>query len=469
MALKEKNKEIKLLQIQNIHSDGSPFVVIAVTTLISILVSIYCLFSGWFIIFQNIFYIPIIIACVYYLKKGFVFSVVLSFIYFLLIIVFTRDLAVITQALIRVVIFVAVAGTIMSLSIKRKSAEENLQVAKVALEKSKQGFFNIVDKSIDGIIVTDHNGIVCFSNPSAERIFRIRNNEFIGKSFGMPVIAGQMKEINIIRQNGQIGIGEMCSSQTEWNGRDASLVLVRDISERKKAEEALKEAVKVKSDFTGMVSHELRTPLASIKEGVSVVLDKITGEINEEQRKYLGIVKDNVDRLNRLITAILDFQTLESGKMEFKLEDSDLNELVKGIKDTMMPLSRKKGLVFELELCDNLPQAKLDRDKIIQVLTNLVNNSFKFTEKGSITISTSRGSNFIQVTVKDTGIGIKEENMQKLFHKFTQLERKVGGTGLGLSICEKIIEAHKGKIWAESEFGKGTVFYFTLPIQERRA
>lgn len=455
--------------LQNIHSDGSPFVVIAVTTLISILVSIYCLFSGWFIIFQNIFYIPIIIACVYYLKKGFVFSIVLSFIYFFLIAAFTRDLTVITQALIRVVIFVVVAGTITSLSIKRKLAEESLQVAKVALEKSKLGFFNIVDKSVDGIIVTDRNGIVCFSNPSAERIFRVRNNEFIGKSFGMPVIAGQIKEINIIRQNGQMGIGEMCSSQTEWNGRDASLVLVRDITERKKAEEALKEAVKVKSDFTGMVSHELRTPLASIKEGVSVVLDKITGEINEEQKKYLGIVKDNVDRLNRLITAILDLQTLESGKMEFKLEDSDLNEIVKGIQDTMMPLSRKKGLVFELELCDNLPQAKLDRDKIIQVLTNLVSNSFKFTEKGSITISTSRGNNFIQVIVKDTGIGIKEENMQKLFQKFTQLERKVGGTGLGLSICEKIIEAHKGKIWAESEFGKGTAFYFTLPIQERRA
>jgi signal transduction histidine kinase len=105
----------------------------------------------------------------------------------------------------------------------------------------------------------------------------------------------------------------------------------------------------------------------------------------------------------------------------------------------------------------------------------LVNNALKFTEKGGIVISTSGGENYIQVMVKDTGIGVEEENMKDLFQEFTQLHRKVGGTGLGLSICKKIIEAHKGRIWAESppcgqagEFGKGTVFYFSLPIKERR-
>ena len=98
----------------------------------------------------------------------------------------------------------------------------------------------------------------------------------------------------------------------------------------------------------------------------------------------------------------------------------------------------------------------------------MVNNALKFTEKGGITISTSRGDNFIQVTVKDTGFGIEEENMPKLFQQFTQLRRKMGGTGLGLSICKQIIEAHKGKIWAESEFGKGSSFNFIIPIKERR-
>jgi len=230
----------------------------------------------------------------------------------------------------------------------------------------------------------------------------------------------------------------------------------------------LKTASEIKSNFTSMVSHELRTPLAVIKEGLAVVLDKVTGDINKEQVKYLNIVKNNVDRLDRLITAVLDFQKLESGKIEFNMENSDMNELVQGVYNTMVVLSKKKNLSFELKLCGNLPKVKFDKDKIIQALTNLVNNAFKFTEKGGVIISTSIGDNFIQVGVKDSGVGIKEENIQKLFQEFTQLQRKAGGTGLGLSICKKIIEAHQGEIWAESDFSKGTVFYFTIPVERKK-
>ena len=120
------------------------------------------------------------------------------------------------------------------------------------------------------------------------------------------------------------------------------------------------------------------------------------------------------------------------------------------------------------QLDKNLPRIKYDHDKIIQVLTNLANNAIKFTEKGGITITTGKRDNIIQVTVKDTGPGIKEEDMPKLFQQFVQLQRKMGGTGLGLSICKQIIEAHRGKIWAESEFGNGATFHFILPIKERR-
>ncbi|MDD5129319.1 MAG: HAMP domain-containing sensor histidine kinase [Candidatus Omnitrophica bacterium] len=187
------------------------------------------------------------------------------------------------------------------------------------------------------------------------------------------------------------------------------------------------------------------------------------------------MVKNNVDRLSRLINAVLDFQTLESGKMEFKMEENDINEVVKEVQQMMLPLAEKKSLDFTLQLDEYLPRIKFDRDKIVQVLVNLVNNAFKFTDKGSIIITTGKGENFIQIAVRDTGSGIKEENIQKLFQEFTQLQRKVGGTGLGLSICKKIVEAHKGKIWAgapsaskEGGFDKGAVFYFTLPIKERR-
>jgi len=128
-------------------------------------------------------------------------------------------------------------------------------------------------------------------------------------------------------------------------------------------------------------------------------------------------------------------------------------------------------LDFTLRLDEDLPRANFDRDKIVQVFTNLVSNAVKFTEKGGITVITGRQDNFIQAAVSDTGCGIQEEDLPKIFQQFTQLQRKVGGAGLGLSICKEIIKAHGGKIWVESppagqaqEFGKGSIFYFTLPI-----
>jgi signal transduction histidine kinase len=138
----------------------------------------------------------------------------------------------------------------------------------------------------------------------------------------------------------------------------------------------------------------------------------------------------------------------------------------------MAPLAAAKGLSLSLDLKENLPRIKADRDRITQVLTNLVNNAINFTEKGAITITAGHGHNFIEVCVKDTGMGIEKEDVYKLFHHFVRLDSEgtgmPRGTGLGLAISGQIIKAHKGKIWAESEFGKGSTFHFILPIQERR-
>jgi signal transduction histidine kinase len=142
--------------------------------------------------------------------------------------------------------------------------------------------------------------------------------------------------------------------------------------------------------------------------------------------------------------------------------------VIKEVREEMIPLAQKKGLDFTLQLDENLPRASLDRDKIVQVLTNLVSNALKFTEKGGITIITNRENDLIRAAVKDTGCGIKREDLPKMFQQFMQLQRKTGGAGLGLSICKQIIKAHGGKIWVESEFGKGTSFYFMLPVKERR-
>ncbi len=248
--------------------------------------------------------------------------------------------------------------------------------------------------------------------------------------------------------------------------------LEMEVVERKKAEEEAKKAVQIKSEFISMVSHELRTPLTVIKEGIAMTLDGLAGPLNDEQRDFLVAAKRNVDRLTRLINNILDFQKLESGKVDFNIEKDDINEVIKVVQKELAYQAKEKGLDLILKLGENLPMIKFDRDKITQVLMNLINNSIKFTDKGSITISTTQEGNVIGVSVKDTGIGIEKKEIPRLFHKFEQVskteDKRTGGTGLGLAISKEIIVIHKGKIWVESELGRGATFYFVLPVKERR-
>jgi len=246
-------------------------------------------------------------------------------------------------------------------------------------------------------------------------------------------------------------------------------LISRHIAERRQAEAKMKEAMEIKYAFTSMVSHELRTPLAAIKENIDIVLDETAGGINPDQKDFLDSAKRNVDRLGRLINDVLDYQKLESRGLEFHILQADLNEVVRETAEAMRSLVTNQGLEFILSLGDNLPKIPFDRDKIIQVLMNLISNAVKFTEKGSITITTGRSKHGVWVSVKDTGIGIKEKDISKLFHSFVQLEsqidRKPGSTGLGLAISKEILHIHGGRIWAESTYGKGSTFIFLLPIK----
>ncbi|MFT5207894.1 MAG: PAS domain S-box-containing protein [Candidatus Omnitrophota bacterium] len=246
-----------------------------------------------------------------------------------------------------------------------------------------------------------------------------------------------------------------------------------DITDKKEDELKLVEAMKSKSEFISMVSHELRTPLMVIKESVSLVYDGIAGDVNADQKDFLVTAKNNVDRLGRLINDVLDFQKLDSNLMTFVIEEHSINEVVREVGEGFKLALGKKDLSLELELQSELPNVNFDSDRIIQVLTNLLNNAAKFSDKGPIHLITQRlGDNAVKVSVRDEGIGIKEGDLDKLFKSFSQIStdagRKTGGTGLGLVLCKKILEEHGGQIGVESIFGEGTTFYFVLPIRERR-
>jgi PAS domain S-box-containing protein len=366
----------------------------------------------------------------------------------------------------------------------RYHLEELLQQKKKEIEETEARFRTVFEDSNDGILIADPKTKKFYmSNKAMQKMLGYTADELnhlsvydIHPEESLPRIIdifekqarGEMKigpDFPIKRKDGKVLYVDVIASVITLDGKKYLKGSFRDVTERKKANDALLKAAKIKTEFTSMVSHELRTPLAAIKEGISVVLDKIAGELNEEQVKYLSISKNNAERMDRLIGAVLDFQKLEAGKQEYKMEKHDLNEAFLTIQKSMTLLAEKKGLTLKIELCKNLPDIRFDKEKIIQVLINLISNAIKFTEKGSITVKAAKLDHRIKVMVKDTGIGIKKNDIPKLFQEFKQLKRKAGGTGLGLFISKKIIDAHKGKIWADSELGKGSTFWFTLPLK----
>lgn len=224
----------------------------------------------------------------------------------------------------------------------------------------------------------------------------------------------------------------------------------------------------LKDEFVNTISHELKTPLAIIKESIYIA-QKGREEGNlKKQIKFEEIAKSNADRLARLIKSILDYQKLCAGKMDFNPEMGDINDLVANIGKEMTPLAEKKGLKLKMHLGNDLPKIHIDDDRITQVMVNLVNNAIKFTEKGSISISTEKKGKYIYIKVKDDGIGIKKHELNKIFKSFTKVSVRSAedrdGTGLGLAISKKIIEQHNGKAWVNSRHMKGSTFYCALPI-----
>jgi PAS domain S-box-containing protein len=256
----------------------------------------------------------------------------------------------------------------------------------------------------------------------------------------------------------------------EEESEKKALIFVHDITEIKKAEEEMRKAMEMKSKFTSMVSHELRTPLSAIKGSIELVLNTTIGPLNSRQKELMDMIGKNVDRLSRLINDVLDYQKAETGKMVFVMKEDNINDVIVEVEKIMSIAAREKGIAMEVSLDKDLPPVNFSRDKITQVLTNIVNNAIKCTKKGKIAISTQRKDNTVLISVKDTGPGIRQEDMSRLFQPFEQIwsgKAKPEGTGLGLSISKEIVMRHKGKIWAESEPGKGTTFHFALPIKER--
>lgn len=222
-----------------------------------------------------------------------------------------------------------------------------------------------------------------------------------------------------------------------------------------------------KTEFLSMVSHELRTPLAVMGEGISLFMDGIIGDLTDTQKEIMQDLDDNVERLKRLISDLLDISRIESGKIILRKSSMDLCEVLNKIETGICKQAEQKGLKLKIQRPDHPCPLFADEDKIIQIFNNLLSNAIRYTnEGGQIGIHLEEEEFFYKCRISDTGAGISKENMKKLFTRFAQFGRVEGeeykGTGLGLVIVKGLIEKHKGAVDVESTLGKGTTFTFTL-------
>lgn len=356
-------------------------------------------------------------------------------------------------------------------TLKQARLEKSLQV-------SETRFRRLFEAAQDGILILDaETGRIVEVNKFLIDMLRYSRGEFLDKKLwqiGAFVDTGKAKEafetlqtkrfiryedLPLQTKDGELINVEFVSNVYTVEGKKVIQCNIRDITERRQLSEQ-------KDDFMNMVSHELRTPLSAMKESIALISEGRLDPVCEKE--MFDIAKKNVDRLARLINKVMDIQKIDAGMMKLVLADNDLNEIIDEVHRMMIPLATKKGLGLVLKLDGALPSVKCDKDRISQVLTNLVNNAIKFTEKGDITITSAKRSGSILVSVRDMGPGIKTGDLPKLFRRFSQLDRRPGGTGLGLAISKEIIDMHKGEIGVESEFGRGAKFSFILPVKERR-
>ena len=301
--------------------------------------------------------------------------------------------------------------------------------------------------------------------------FSKRNGRYYTDSLLSVPLKIKDKVIGVVNVNNKINKNIFTEDDLDMLQTVADLIAAAIESARLQQEAKSRDDVRF--DFISNVSHELRAPLATIKEAVRLILDGITGDINEKQGKVLKSATQNIDRLGRLIDELLELAKVESKITRMNRRQFDAVGLIEGVIISLGPLGKDKKIVLKGELPSKKIEIWADPDKLIQVLTNLIDNAIKYNKpNGEIEIGLEEKGSFIKIYVRDNGIGMPEEDLVKIFDRFHRVEMhtkgKVRGTGIGLSITKDIIQKHGGEISVESKINKGSRFTVTLPKDLRK-
>jgi len=334
----------------------------------------------------------------------------------------------------------------------------------------------ILNSMADGVIAVDRAGRVLLVNPVVEKVFGITQAESRGKSvigvirnFELERLLQQalatreqvMRELVILTPEPRVFRVHITPLRGTDEGPGGVVALLRDITERRRLEQ-------MRTEFVANVSHELRTPLTSIRGFLETLLD---GAVEDPltARRFLEIMVMETNRLTRLIDDLLQLSRLEDRRTVLRHERVDMATVVGRVVDIFQTRAQEKGVELGVEVEAHLPPVSGDPDMLAQVLVNLVDNAVKYTpEGGRITIRAGVVGGRLRVSVADTGVGIPEESLSRVFERFYRVDkaraREQGGTGLGLAIVKHIVEAHGGRVWAQSEVGRGSTFTFELPV-----
>lgn len=362
---------------------------------------------------------------------------------------------------------------------------ESLQDLVIEVEEARTRWQTITTHMEEGIIILDRRKRVVMMNPSARRIFDLPDEGAAGEgTVGEGPVGRHLLEITrhfqledaadqVLKGEGPL-TREFSQALPEEKNLEVHLaplgnpggeptgilMVIRDITRFRRLE-------RVRSDFVANVSHELQTPLTSIRGFAETLID---GALDDPatSRRFVGIIHDEASRLTRLIDDLLDLSRLESGRTPMRRRRTDVVALAVKVAESLDGRVQQAGLRMEVAFPPHFPEVLADPDQILQVMVNLVGNSLKYTPVGGrISIEGQDHGDHVVVTVRDTGVGIPRADLPRIFERFYRVDkartRASGGTGLGLAISKHIVEAHGGKIWAESEPGRGTAISFTLP------